>query len=124
MIESPRSAGASAPSAPRPLPGLAERALRAPLLGKLAGANLIIVVAAVLAVVAERRSMLPGTAVPILGVALALSLVVSLALVYVALPNARDSMTLARLAERYVIGPERRFEANGYALSAYELRLR
>jgi hypothetical protein len=45
-------------------------------------------------------------------------------LVYVALPNARDSMTLARLSERYVIGPERRFEANGYALSAYELRLR
>jgi signal transduction histidine kinase len=96
MIEPPQAAGASAPRAPRAtLPGLAERALRAPLLGKLAGANLIIVVAAVLAVVAERRSVLPGTAVPILGVALALSLVVSLVLVYVALRPLTDLETTA-----------------------------
>ncbi len=45
-------------------------------------------------------------------------------LVYVALPNARDSVTLALLSDRYVVGPERRFEASGYALSAYELRIR
>jgi len=45
-------------------------------------------------------------------------------LVYVALPNARDSLTLALLSDRYAVGPERRFEASGYALSAYELRLR
>jgi signal transduction histidine kinase len=96
MIEPPQAAGASAPRAPQAtLPGLAERALRAPLLGKLAGANLIIVVAAVLAVVAERRSVLPGTAVPILGVALALSLVVSLVLVYVALRPLTDLETTA-----------------------------
>jgi hypothetical protein len=45
-------------------------------------------------------------------------------LVYVALPNALDSVTLALLSDRYVVGPERRFKASGYALSAYELRLR
>ena len=91
MIESPRSANASAPRGPRrALPSLAERALRVPLLGKLAGANLIIVVAALLAVMAERRSILPGTAVPILGIALGLSLVVNLALVYVALRPLAD----------------------------------
>jgi len=31
---------------------------------------------------------------------------------------------LRLLSNRYVVGPERRFEADGYALSAYELRLR
>ena len=96
MIESPRSANASAPRGPRrALPSLAERALRVPLLGKLAGANLIIVVAALLAVMAERRSILPGTAVPILGIALGLSLVVNLALVYVALRPLTDLETTA-----------------------------
>jgi signal transduction histidine kinase len=96
MIEPQRAAGPATPRAPRPtLPGFAERALRVPLLGKLAGANLILVVAAVLAVVAERRSVLPGTAVPILGVALALSLVVSLVLVYVALRPLTDLETTA-----------------------------
>jgi hypothetical protein len=65
MIEPQRAAGPATPRAPRPtLPGFAERALRVPLLGKLAGANLIIVVAAVLAVVAERRSGLHDPAVP------------------------------------------------------------
>ncbi|PYP77547.1 MAG: hypothetical protein DMD35_14450, partial [Gemmatimonadetes bacterium] len=76
-IEPPRTASQPAH---RALPGLAERALQVPLLGKLAGANLIIVAAALLAVVAERRSILPGSAVSILGVALGLSLVVNLAL--------------------------------------------
>ena len=45
-------------------------------------------------------------------------------LVYIALPNAQDAVTLSMLSDRYVVGPERRFEAGGYALSAYELRLR
>ena len=45
-------------------------------------------------------------------------------LLYIVLPNAKDSVRLHLLAPRYVIGPERRFEADGYALSAYELRRR
>jgi hypothetical protein len=45
-------------------------------------------------------------------------------LVYVALPNAGNSAPLEQLANRYIIGPERRFEASGYAISAYELTLR
>ena len=45
-------------------------------------------------------------------------------MVYIAMPNARDSVKLRLLSNRYVVGPERRFEADGYALSAYELRLR
>jgi signal transduction histidine kinase len=100
MIEPSRTAGPSAPRDPRPaLPGLAERALRAPLLGKLAGANLVIVAAALLAVMAERRSILPGTAVPILGIALGLSLVVNLVLVYVALRPLSDlEATAARVS--------------------------
>ena len=96
MIEPPRATDASAPRGPRrALRELAERTLRVPLLGKLAGANLIIVVAALLAVMAERRSILPGTAVPILGIALGLSLVVNLALVYVALRPLTDLETTA-----------------------------
>jgi signal transduction histidine kinase len=67
-----------------------ERALRVPLLGKLAGANLVIVVSALLGVVAERQSLLPGTAVSILGLALGLSLIVNLVLVYVALRPLND----------------------------------
>jgi signal transduction histidine kinase len=74
----------------------AERALQVPLLGKLAGANLIIVVAALLGVVAERRNVLPGNAVSILGIALGLSLVVNLALVYVALRPLNDLEAAAR----------------------------
>jgi signal transduction histidine kinase len=75
----------SAPARRPALRGLAEQVLRFPLLGKLAGANLLIVLAALLAVAAEQRSIVPGNAVSILGIALALSLVVNLALVYVAL---------------------------------------
>jgi len=81
------------------LPGVSERALRVPLLGKLAGANLLIVLAALLAVVAERRSLLPGTAVSILGLALGLSLLVNFALVYVALRPLTDlEATAARVS--------------------------
>jgi signal transduction histidine kinase len=100
-IEPTHAADAAAPRARRRprLPRLAERALRIPLLAKLAGANLVIVVAALLAVVAERRSILPGTAVSILGLALALSLVVNLVLVYVALRPLSDlEATAARVS--------------------------
>jgi signal transduction histidine kinase len=72
------------------IPRLLERALRIPLLGKLAGANLVIVASALLVVVAERQSLLPDTAVSILGVALGVSLVVNLVLVYVALRPLSD----------------------------------
>jgi signal transduction histidine kinase len=99
---SARAAAAAAGVAPTParrqpvLRAIAERALQVPLLGKLAGANLVIVAAALLVVVAERRSMLPGNAVVILGVALALSLVVNLGLVYVALRPLSDLEAAAR----------------------------
>lgn len=80
-------------------PTLAERALRIPLLGKLAGANLLIVVAALFAVAAERHDVIPGSAVPILGVALALSLVVNVVLVHVALrPLSELEATAARVS--------------------------
>ena len=99
-METTRGASATAPPARAALRGLAERALRVPLLGKLAGANLIIVAAALLAVLAERHSLLPGTAVSILGLALGLSLVVSLALVYVALRPLTDlEATAARVSD-------------------------
>ena len=99
MIE-PTRAAAAEPLDPRPaLPGLAGRALRVPLLGKLAGANLVIVVAALLAVVAERRSILPGSAVSILALALGLSLLVNLVLVHVALRPLSDlEATAARVS--------------------------
>lgn len=74
---------------------LAERALRVPLLGKLAGANLIIVVAALIGVVADRRIHLPGSAVSVLLVALGASLIVNLVLVYVALRPLNDLETAA-----------------------------
>ena len=78
---------------------LAERALRVPLLGKLVGANLLIVLAALVVVVAERQHVLPGNAVSILGVALALSLVVNLGLVHVALrPLSELELTAARVS--------------------------
>ncbi len=66
------------------------RALAVPLLGKLVGANLIIVLAVLAGVAAERRFNASGNVVPILGVALATSLVVNLALVYVALRPLND----------------------------------
>ena len=49
-METPRAAGAPTPRPRAALRGVTERALRVPLLGKLAGANLIIVAAALLAV--------------------------------------------------------------------------
>ena len=64
---------------------IVERMLRTPLLGKLAGANLLIVLAALIGVSVERRLNTPGSAVSILGMALGASLIVNLALVYVAL---------------------------------------
>ncbi len=67
-----------------------ERALRVPLLVKLAGANLLIVLAAVTGVAIERRVNLPGNVVSILGVALGASLIVNLALVFVALRPLSD----------------------------------
>jgi signal transduction histidine kinase len=73
----------------------AERVLSVPLLGKLAGANLIIVLAALIGVAAERRLNMPGSAVSILGVALGASLVVNLVLVYVALRPLNDLETAA-----------------------------
>lgn len=93
-----RVASVGAPSSGRAsvLRALAERALQVPLLGKLAGANLLIVVAALVGVVAERRSALPGTAVSILGMALGLSLIVNLVLVYVALRPLSDLEAAAR----------------------------
>ena len=80
-----------APARPRAtLERLVWRALGVPLLGKLAGANLVIVLAALAGVAAERQFNASGNVVPILGVALGLSLVVNLALVYVALRPLTD----------------------------------
>ena len=73
-----------------PIERLVRGALSVPLLGKLAGANLLIVLAALAGVAAERRFNASGNVVPILGVALAASLVVNLALVYVALRPLSD----------------------------------
>jgi signal transduction histidine kinase len=73
-----------------PLRGVVERTLRVPLLGKLAGANVLIVLAALAGVTAEHRFNAPGNVVPILGVALGASLVVNLVLVYVALRPLND----------------------------------
>ena len=70
--------------------GVLQHVLSIPLLGKLAGANLIIVLAALVGVAAERRFNESGNIVPILGVALALSLLVNLLLVYVALRPLKD----------------------------------
>ena len=98
-VEPPARTAADIASAPRPpqaLRAFAERALQVPLLGKLAGANLVIVAAAMIGVFAERRSLLPGNAISILGTALALSLVVNLVLVYVALRPLSDLEAAAR----------------------------
>lgn len=73
--------------------------LSVPLLGKLAGANILIVLAALVGVANERRFHLPGSAVSVLGVALGLSLVVNFVLVYVALrPLADLESTAARVS--------------------------
>jgi signal transduction histidine kinase len=80
---------------------IVERVLRVPLLAKLAGANLIIVLAALVGVAIERRLNGPGNVVPILGLALAASLVVNLVLVYVALRPLSD---LERTATQLAAG--------------------
>ena len=72
------------------LPVLVGRALRVPLLGKLAGANVLIVLAAMAGVAAERWTIVPGSATAVLGAALAASFIVNLALVYVALRPLAD----------------------------------
>jgi signal transduction histidine kinase len=82
-------------AAPPPIAALVGRVLRVPLLGKLAGANLLIVLAALVGVATERRLDLPGSAVSVLGIALALSLAVNFALVYVALRPLTDLETAA-----------------------------
>jgi signal transduction histidine kinase len=78
---------------------LIERVLSVPLLAKLAGANLIIVVSALISVAVERRLNIPGSAVSILGIALGVSLIVNLVLVYVALrPLDALEVTAARVS--------------------------
>jgi signal transduction histidine kinase len=82
-----------------PLGKLSERVLRIPLIAKVAGANLLIVAAALAAVVIERNITQSGNAVSILGIALALSLIVNLLLIYVALRPLSDlEITAARLS--------------------------
>lgn len=82
-----------------PLRRLVARTLAVPLLGKLAGANLLVVAAALVSVEVERRFNTPGDAVPILGIALGASLVVNLLLVYVALRPLSDlESTAARVS--------------------------
>jgi hypothetical protein len=45
-------------------------------------------------------------------------------ILYLAMPNGKDSTSLAELAGSYDIGPERRFESGGYALSAYQMTVK
>jgi signal transduction histidine kinase len=80
---------------------IVERVLRVPLLAKLAGANLIIVLAALVGVGFERRFNVPGNVVSILGLALAASLAVNFALVYIALRPLSD---LERTATQLAAG--------------------
>jgi signal transduction histidine kinase len=80
---------------PAALMGVAARVLSVPLLGKLAGANLLIVLAALIGVAAERRLDMPGSAVSVLGMALGASLIVNIVLVYVALRPLSDLETAA-----------------------------
>lgn len=92
-----------APASPSPagmMPPSFRSLLRFPLLGKLAGANLLIVAAAFVGVAAERTMHTTGSsAVPILGVALFVSLSVNLVLVYVALRPLTDlEATAARVS--------------------------
>jgi len=44
--------------------------------------------------------------------------------IYIAMPNAKDPMTLGLLARLYDVKPERRFESNGYTVSAYQMTLK
>ena len=67
------------------LSAIIELVLRAPLMVKVAGANLLIVVAAIFGIILGQQVDIPGSAVAILVMALAMSLVVNLTLVYLAL---------------------------------------
>ena len=67
-----------------------ERVLRVPLLAKVAGANLLIVVSVLVGVAVERRLNTPVSVVSILGIALGASLIVNFALVLVALRPLTD----------------------------------
>ena len=78
------------PPATGALPRAARRALSIPLLVKLAGANFLIVLAALVGVAAEREFNASGNVDSILGMALGASLVVNLVLVYVALRPLKD----------------------------------
>ena len=80
---------------------LVERVLRVPLLSKVAGANLLIVVSALIGVAVERRLSIPGSVVSILGIALGASLIVNLVLIYVALRPLSD---LESTATRVIAG--------------------
>lgn len=82
-------------------PGITQRVLSVPLLGKLAGANLLIVLGVLVSVALERVLRLPGSAVLILGTALAVSLSVNVVLVFIALRPLAD---LEATAERVAAG--------------------
>jgi len=82
-------------------PGIAARLLRVPLLGKLAGANVLIVLAALVGVALEQSVHRQGSAEWVLGMALGASLVVNFVLVYVALRPLSD---LQAAAERVSSG--------------------
>ena len=69
---------------------LAERVLRVPLMAKVAGANTLIVIGALFGIVLAQQVDIPGSAIAILVVALAMSLVVNLTLVYLALQPLTD----------------------------------
>jgi signal transduction histidine kinase len=84
-----------------PAGSMVQQLLRVPLLGKLAGANVLIALAALIGVAAEQRLHIPGTAVSVLGIALGMSLVVNFVLVYVALRPLSD---LESTAERVAAG--------------------
>jgi hypothetical protein len=45
-------------------------------------------------------------------------------ILYLVMPNGKDSTSLAELAGSYDVGPERRFESGGYVLSAYQMTAR
>src|SRR6476661_2844678 len=75
--------------------GMAQRLLRVPLLGKLAGANVVIVLAALVGIAAVQSLHNPDNAVWVLGIALAFSFVVNFVLVYVALRPLSDLQTAA-----------------------------
>jgi hypothetical protein len=45
-------------------------------------------------------------------------------MIYIAMPNAKDPVTLPLLAHGYVVGPAQRFESDGYAVSVYRLEKR